>query len=97
MIPNSLLVGLTVLVTVSLWLVLVAVLDSLLARPINVLVTVSPWTVLLKLLFDCLSLDCPVECADDYLSLNGPVEVASAVEVNTLDLSPVISADTVAW
>ena len=49
-ISNSLLVGLTVLVTVSPWTVLVAVLDSLLAGPINVLVTVSLWTVLSKLL-----------------------------------------------
>ena len=49
-VPNSLLVGLTVLVTVSLWTVLVAVLDSLLAGPINVLVTISLWTVLSKLL-----------------------------------------------
>ena len=49
-VPNSLLVGLTVLVTVSPWTVLVAVLNSLLAGPINVLVTVSPWTVLWKLL-----------------------------------------------
>ena len=55
-IPNSLLVGLTVLVTVSPWTVLVAVLNSLLAGPINVQVTVSPWTVLSKFLFDCLSL-----------------------------------------
>ena len=47
MIPNSLLVGLTVLVTVSPWMVLVA--------------------------------------------------VAGAVEVNTLDLPPVVSADTFAW
>ena len=35
--------------------------------------------------------------ADDYLSLDGPVEVAGAVEVNTLDLPPVVSADAVAW
>ena len=46
-VPNSLLVGLTVLVTVSPWMVLIAVLDSLLARPIDVLMTVSPWMVLL--------------------------------------------------
>ena len=45
-VPNSLLVGLTLLVTVSPWTVLVTVLDSLLAGPIDVLVTVSPWTVL---------------------------------------------------
>ena len=45
-VPNSLLVGLTVLMTVSPWTVLVTMLDSLLAGPIDVLVTVSPWTVL---------------------------------------------------
>ena len=32
-----------------------------------------------------------------HLSLGGPVEVADAVEVDTLDLPPVVSADTVAW
>ena len=32
-----------------------------------------------------------------HLSLGGLVEVADAVEVDTLDLPPVVSADTVAW
>ena len=46
---------------------------------------------------DCLSLDGPVDCAGDCLSLDGPVEVAGTVEVDTLDLPPVVFADTVAW
>ena len=33
----------------------------------------------------------------DCLSLDGPVDGADAVEVDTLDLPPVVSADTVAW
>ena len=32
-----------------------------------------------------------------HLSLGDPVEVAGAVEVDTLDLPPVVSVDTVAW
>ena len=32
-----------------------------------------------------------------HLSLGDPVKVAGAVEVNTLDLPPVVSVDTVAW
>ena len=32
-----------------------------------------------------------------HLSLGDPVKVAGAVEVDTLDLPPVVSADTVAW
>ena len=83
-VPNSLLLGLTVLVTVSPWTVLIAVLNSLLARPINVLMTVSPWTVLLKLLMTVspwmvlLKLLLTVSpwmvlvVAVDYLSLDGP-------------------------
>ena len=70
-VPNSLLVGLTVLVTVSPWMVLIAVLDSLLARPIDVLMTVSPWTVLSKLLLT-VSPWMVLVVAVDYLSLDGP-------------------------
>ena len=36
-------------------------------------------------------------CLFLHLSLGGPVKVAGAVEVDTLDLPPVVSADTVAW
>ena len=32
-----------------------------------------------------------------HLSLGDPVEVAGVVEVDTLDLPPVVSVDTVAW
>ena len=88
-VPNSLLVGLTVLVTVSPWTVLVTVLNSLLARPIDVLVTVSPWTVLSKLLLtvspwtvlitmlDSLGQAC--QCAGDCLSVDCPVEVLMTI------------------
>ena len=57
---------------------------------------------------DCLSLDGPgycarlslgraYRCASDCLSLDSHVNCAGTVEVDTLDLPPVVSADTVAW
>ena len=50
----------------------------------------SPWVVPNSLLVG-------LTCAGDCLSLDGPVEVAGAVEIDALDLPPVVSADTVAW
>ena len=63
MVPNSLLVGLTLLVTVS---------PGYCAR---------------------LSLGRAYRCPGDCLSLDGPVDCADTVEVDTLDLPPVV----VAW